>query len=90
MAEHLRALLLAEGDGTAGEDGLAPNVRQTLALEAALAELTALREDVDAGRSYDCCAVRLDVAAAHLAEVTGLSSPAEVLDRVFSQFCIGK
>ena len=49
-----------------------------------------LREDVDAGRSYDCCAVRLDVAAAHLAEVTGLSSPAEVLDRVFSQFCIGK
>ena len=90
MAEHLRALLLAEGDGAAGEEGLAPNARQTLALEAALAELTALREDVDAGRSYDCCAVRLDVAAAHLAEVTGLSSPAEVLDRVFSQFCIGK
>ncbi len=89
MAEHLRTLLLSEGE-TAGEEGLAPNARQTLALEASLAELTALQEDVDAGRPYDCCAVRLDVAAAHLAEVTGLSSPAEVLDKVFSQFCIGK
>lgn len=90
MAESLRALLLAGSDGAAAEEGLAPNARQGMALEAALAELAALREDVDTGRSYDCCAVRLDVAAAHLAEVTGLSSPAEVLDRVFSQFCIGK
>ena len=49
-----------------------------------------LEADVSAGRPYDCCAVRLDTAAARLGEVTGLSSPAEVLDRVFAQFCIGK
>ena len=34
--------------------------------------------------------VRLDAAAALLGEVTGLDSPEEVLNRVFSSFCIGK
>ena len=86
----LRQTLLADGCDRPPSDGLAPNARQALALEEALAELEALEADVRAGQPYDCCAVRLDTAAAHLGEVTGLSSPAEVLDRVFAQFCIGK
>lgn len=90
LADALRGLLLADGEGRPPADGLAPNARQALALEEALAELEALLADIRAGRPYDCCAVRLDTAAAHLGEVTGLCSPAEVLDRVFAQFCIGK
>ena len=86
----LRQALLADGRDRPPSDGLAPNARQALALEEALAELEALEADVRAGQPYDCCAVRLDTAAAHLGEVTGLSTPAEVLDRVFAQFCIGK
>ena len=89
LASRLRSLLLADA-APAPEHGLAPNVRQSLALEAALEELSALRGDVLAGQPYDCCAARLDAAAAHLGEVTGLSSPTEVLNRVFGQFCIGK
>ena len=46
--------------------------------------------DIASGRPYDCCSVRLDAAAALLGEVTGLDSPEEVLNRVFSSFCIGK
>ena len=90
LAMTLRQALLADGRDRPPSDGLAPDARQALALEEALAELEALEADVRAGQPYDCCAVRLDTAAAHLGEVTGLSSPAEVLDRVFAQFCIGK
>ena len=89
LARLLRERILAAG-GNPPADGLAPNARQALALEAALEELTALQADIRAGQPHDCCAVRLDMAAARLGEVTGLDSPAEVLERVFAQFCIGK
>ena len=71
-------------------ENLAPNARQSLVLERALHELDALLADIAAGSPYDCCSVRLDAAAALLGEVTGLDSPEEVLNRVFSSFCIGK
>ncbi|MDO5483394.1 MAG: 50S ribosome-binding GTPase, partial [Desulfovibrionaceae bacterium] len=89
LARLLRETILADG-GNAPADGLAPNARQALALEGALEELEALLTDLNAGQPYDCCTVRLDTAAARLGEVTGLASPAEVLDSVFAQFCIGK
>ena len=83
-------LLLDDGSHTPPSDGLAPNARQSLVLERALHELDALLADIAAGSPYDCCSVRLDAAAALLGEVTGLDSPEEVLNRVFSSFCIGK
>ena len=90
LARRLRALLLDDGSHTPPSDGLAPNARQSLTLERALGELEALLADIRAGSPYDCCSVRLDAAAALLGEVTGLDSPEEVLNRVFSSFCIGK
>jgi len=89
LVQLLRQAILDDG-GNAPTDGLAPNARQALALEGALQELEALREDILAGLPWDCCTVHLDTAAARLEEVTGHTSPAEVLDRVFSHFCIGK
>ncbi len=85
----LRKTLLDEGSAPV-EGGLVPNARQAMALEAALAELKALRRDLAEGAPCDCCSVRLDSLAAHLADVAGVSSPSEVLDAVFSHFCIGK
>lgn len=90
LAASLRELLLGAAAGDVGEGGLAPNRRQALALEHALAELELLRGDILEGRPYDCCAVRLDTAAAHLGKVTGLDTPAQVLNAIFDQFCIGK
>ena len=90
LAANLREILLSAAGKDLSDDGLAPNARQALALEAALQELQALRADVLAGQPYDCCAVRLEMACTHLGEVTGLSSPAEVLDSIFAHFCIGK
>jgi tRNA modification GTPase len=86
----LRAVTLDEGKQGSAPDGVAPNLRQAAALKAALAELRELREDIEAGQTYDCCAARLDAAAARLGEVTDATGSAEVLDRVFESFCIGK
>lgn len=89
LTAALKDLLLA--DCSASEDGgLAPNARQALTLEEALDELQALYDDIGEGMPFDVCAVRLDTVASILGEVTGLTTPAEVLDKVFGQFCIGK
>lgn len=88
LARLARAQLLETAPP--GDGALAPNARQALALERALAELDALSADIMAGQPHDCCLARLDTAAAALGEVTGLGTAAEVLDRVFEHFCIGK
>ncbi|MEG6506460.1 tRNA uridine-5-carboxymethylaminomethyl(34) synthesis GTPase MnmE [Nitratidesulfovibrio sp. 1201_IL3209] len=101
LAAAARAMVLA-GFGTAGapdttgaggepESGdLAPNLRQAQVLRRALDELDALVADVRAGVPYDLCSVRLDGACAVLSEITGETTPAEVLEHIFSSFCIGK
>jgi tRNA modification GTPase len=73
-----------------GPGDLAPNVRQAGLLETVLEELTALGEDLDRQLPPDILGVRLDAAADALDEVTGGSSTEELLDRIFSSFCIGK
>lgn len=89
LASALKDVLLR--DDTAIQDtGLAPNARQALALEEAADELQALYDDIGEGMPFDVCAVRLDTVATILGEVTGLTTSAEVLDKVFGQFCIGK
>jgi tRNA modification GTPase len=88
VAQCIRKVVLADADHA--PEALAPNARQAQALNRARAELAALEDDIRAGQAYDVCAVRLDAAAAHLAEVVGLDSPKEILDKVFSTFCIGK
>jgi tRNA modification GTPase len=80
----------AAPEGTETADVLVPNLRQTEALRLAAAELEALRVDVEAAVPWDVCAVRLDGVAAALEDVTGISTPDEVLDRIFASFCIGK
>ncbi|HBE94636.1 MAG TPA: tRNA uridine-5-carboxymethylaminomethyl(34) synthesis GTPase MnmE, partial [Desulfovibrio sp.] len=42
------------------------------------------------GLAYDLLGLRLDAACAALAEITGEIAAADVLDTVFSRFCIGK
>ncbi|WP_353117572.1 tRNA uridine-5-carboxymethylaminomethyl(34) synthesis GTPase MnmE [Nitratidesulfovibrio sp.] len=95
LAAAARAMVLtglgASGAGGEPESGdLAPNLRQAQVLRRALDELDALMEDVRAGVPYDLCSVRLDGACAVLSEITGETTPAEVLEHIFSSFCIGK
>ena len=73
-----------------GPDELAPNLRQAEALRRARAELAALAEDIADGVPYDLLGVRLETACAHLAGITGEITTQDVLNDIFSRFCIGK
>ena len=91
LAEAVRELALARSQGQEPEPGEAvPNLRQARSLMEVRGELEALEQDVLAGVPYDLCAVRLEGAASALAEITGLDTPEEVLNRIFASFCIGK
>lgn len=71
-------------------DGMITQVRHKLALEKALANLTAAQENMQAARSPEFAAFELREAVAALDEITGQKIQDEVLDKIFSSFCIGK
>ncbi|MBD5608532.1 MAG: tRNA uridine-5-carboxymethylaminomethyl(34) synthesis GTPase MnmE [Desulfovibrio sp.] len=78
------------GDLDRSEDELAPNSRQSLALTRARDELVALRDETLRDLTWDCRLSRLDAASEALDEVVGLAGREEMLDKIFSQFCVGK
>lgn len=69
---------------------LVPNLRQTLSLQRADAEIDALLSDILDQVPYDLLGVRLESVCVILAEITGEISSDEVLNNIFSRFCIGK
>lgn len=82
-------LLRQAGAGrTAG--ALSVNRRQFQALVRCQESLEAVALGVEAGMPCDCLAVDLRQAVVALGEVTGQDVTEEVLDRVFSEFCLGK
>lgn len=91
LAGTLRALLLASSGGAEPDpDEVAPNARQAALLARAREELLALAEEAESGLPYDILGVRLEAACRQLAEITGDIAPQDVLDTIFSRFCIGK
>lgn len=66
------------------------NARQRDAVRRAVQEILAAEESVYVGLGYEFAAFNLRQAAAALGEVTGEVTPKEILDRIFSRFCIGK
>lgn len=53
---------------------------------------SAKRELINAGSApnMDCAAISIDLALMHLGEITGRTASKEVLDGIFSRFCVGK
>ena len=85
----LRARLTREA-GLPEPDAPAPSAREAASLSAARTELLALADDIRAGLPYDLLGVRLETAGALLADITGETTPDDVLNAVFEKFCIGK
>jgi len=81
---------LTAGDGLPEPGATAPNAREAASLEAARLELAGLVADIRAGVPYDLLGVRLETAAALVSDITGETTPDDVLNAVFSKFCIGK
>lgn len=93
LAEGIRESLLSRASGRADENiagDVAPNLRQSQLLRQAREELGALIQALSEGHPPDILGVHLDAAIEYLAEVTGSCDNEELLDRIFSEFCIGK
>ncbi len=81
---------LTRDAGPCEPDMPAPSDREAASLATARDELAALLQDIRADLPYDLLGVRLEAAATALAGVTGETTPDDVINAVFSKFCIGK
>ncbi len=69
---------------------LITNIRHTNALKSAQTSLAGALEIVDQGMSWEFASEEIKIAVNHLDGITGRNIDADLLDRIFSQFCIGK
>jgi tRNA modification GTPase len=92
--EELRQNLLASafpGDRLPGEDEIRiASIRHKAALQEAKEQLGTVSLALSEQRSHEFVAFDLKLAVASLGEITGEITTDEVLNRIFSDFCIGK
>ncbi|MBP1727481.1 MAG: tRNA modification GTPase TrmE [Deltaproteobacteria bacterium] len=69
---------------------VAPNLRHKICLEGTQGAVIRAIELVESGASAELVAIELQEALRHLGEIIGMTTGEDVLDQIFSQFCIGK
>ena len=69
---------------------VAPNLRHKMCLERTQGAVTRAIELVESGASGELVAIELQEALAHLGEIIGMTTSEDVLEQIFSEFCIGK
>lgn len=84
------ALRLAGGGEEPREPGIVFNARQEQRLRDVQEALNRAVAAADAGVPEESLAIELRLALAALNAVTGQGAPEEVLDAIFSRFCVGK
>lgn len=72
------------------EESFVANARQEESLRRAVGHLEAALETADAGMGVDLVAIDIRSAWAALGEITGETVGEDLLDQIFSRFCIGK
>jgi tRNA modification GTPase len=81
---------LVLGSAAASESTLVSSARHADALRRAAAALADAHAALDAGIPLDLVAMDLRAALDALGEITGETATADLLDRIFATFCIGK
>ena len=66
------------------------NERHKFAMEEALRALIDARSQLEIGLDLDCAAIDLNAAWSALGKITGRTVSEEIIDRIFSRFCLGK
>ena len=84
------ALRVAGGGQEPKEPGIVFNARQEHRLRETLSALNEACVAVDNSAPEETLAIDLRLALAGLNAVTGEGAPEEVLDAIFSRFCVGK
>lgn len=78
------------GEIQSSSDVLITNVRHAQLVERAIDTLRGFLEDLEASVPLDAAEVDLRQAWVYLGSITGENVEDEVLNRIFSQFCVGK
>ncbi len=80
------------GDGVGREAGevVVANARHKRALEESRKSLGRAKEGIEGGVPTELVALELRSCLDHLGEIRGETTAEEVLEHIFSQFCIGK
>jgi tRNA modification GTPase len=89
LRKAIRDLVLA-GCSDAMETSIVPNLRHATALSAAGESFKKAFQNIRQELPLEIIATDLQAGLDSLGEITGETSNEEVLDRIFSQFCIGK
>ena len=92
LAELRRAVVSTATHGLTMEHTgpVLTNVRHYAALSHAAESLRLARQSIGEGRPADLVAVDVQDAIDHVGAITGVVTGDDVLDRIFSEFCIGK
>ena len=85
-----KILELVRGGGAESESGLVTNLRQQQAVQEALAALAAARAGVEAQIPHEMILLDLYGALRALDALTGETTLDDILNQIFSTFCIGK
>ncbi|RLB84796.1 MAG: tRNA uridine-5-carboxymethylaminomethyl(34) synthesis GTPase MnmE [Deltaproteobacteria bacterium] len=90
--EDLKALIAetALNSGLDVEDTIVPNLRHKFSLEKALLSLGAARDGLEKSIPFELVSIDLKSSLEALSEITGENIKPDILDTIFSRFCIGK
>ncbi|MEA3470703.1 MAG: tRNA uridine-5-carboxymethylaminomethyl(34) synthesis GTPase MnmE [Thermodesulfobacteriota bacterium] len=89
MKEKIHSLVFHEREGKI-PDIIVTDLRHKTALERALENLLAAREGISEEVSPELPSLEIREALDYLGEILGETTNEEVLDKIFSRFCIGK
>ena len=91
--EELKSLIfdtIVKGKIELTESNIAPNLRHKEALENALKYLISALHLIKEGEPFDIIAFEIRSSMDALAQITGEITTEDILDKIFSQFCLGK
>ena len=81
---------LLGGEWVVGESPIVTNARHQEALRRASEGLNYAIESLENGMPPDLVAVDLRISLDGLGDIVGKTTTEDILDRIFSQFCVGK
>lgn len=81
---------IASGKSDASNEAIITNLRHKDALDRTLASLYRTRDSIAGNLSEEFSAADIREALSSIGEITGATVKEEILDKIFSQFCIGK
>lgn len=90
MEEKIYSYIVDEKIENSSEKLIITNIRHKTALEKTKNSIKSIFDTIDSGLPMDLISVDLKEALDSLSEITGEISSEDILDHVFSNFCVGK